>query len=104
MKNIIAKLISKMLRSIADKIDAGNCEIDEEQAVQIMSTIGHEAISKDSACSYLNISRSKFDSLVADGKLPSGKKRKGFKELVFYKDELNFAMTKIKNEENKFKK
>ena len=94
MKSIIMKFVSKMLRSIADKIDSGNCELDEEQAMHIMSTIGHEAISKDTACSYLNISRSKFDSLVADGKLPSGKKRRGFKEKIWYKDELSDILNK----------
>lgn len=92
--DVIKKTVSKMLRQIADKIDGGNCEIDEEQALHIMSTIGHEAMSKDSACSYLNISRSKFDSLVAEGKLPKGKKRRGFKELVFYKDEISDALNK----------
>ena len=66
MKSIITKWVSKTLREIADKIDSGNCELDDEQAMHIMSTIGHEAMSKDSACSYLNISRSKFDSLVAE--------------------------------------
>lgn len=94
MKNTISKWVSKMLREIADKIDSGNCEIDEEQAIHIMSTIGHEVMSKDSACSYLNISRSKFDSLVADGKLPKGKKRRGFKELVWFKDELSDVLNK----------
>lgn len=83
-----------MLREIADKIDSGNCELDDEQAMHIMSTIAHEPMSKDSACSYLNISRSKFDSLVADGKLPSGKKRRGFKEKIWYKDELSDILNK----------
>lgn len=86
--DVIKRTVSKLLRQIADKIDGGTCELDEEQAMNIMATIGHEPLSKDAACSYLNISRSKFDSLVAEGKLPKGKKRRGFKELVFYKDEL----------------
>lgn len=94
MKNIIARWVSKTLREIADKIDSGNCELDDEQAMHIMSTIGHEAMSKDSACSYLNISRSKFDSLVAEGKLPKGKKRRGFKEKIWFKDELSNILNK----------
>ena len=94
MKNIIAKWISKTLREIADKIDSGNCELDDEQAMHIMSTIGHEAMSKDSACSYLNISRSKFDSLVLEGKLPKGKKRRGFKEKIWFKDEISDILNK----------
>lgn len=87
--NIIKKTISKLLRKIADKIDSDTCELTEEQAMNIMSVIGHEVLSKDEACSYLNISRSKFDGLIREGKLPKGKKRRGFKELVFYKDELS---------------
>lgn len=86
--DVIKRTVSKLLRQIADKIDGGTCELDEEQAMNIMATIGHEPLSKDAACSYLNISRSKFDSLVADNKLPKGKKRRGFKELVWFKDEL----------------
>lgn len=86
--DVIKRTVSKLLRQIADKIDGGTCELDEEQAMNIMATIGHEPLSKDASCSYLNISRSKFDSLVADGKLPKGKKRRGFKELVWFKDEL----------------
>lgn len=92
--DVIRKTVSKLLRQIADKIDGGNCEIDEEQALHIMSTIAHEPMSKDTACSYLNISRSKFDSLVADGKLPSGKKRRGFKEKIWFKDELSDILNK----------
>ena len=92
--DVIRKTVSKMLRQIADKIDGGNCEIDEEQALHIMSTIAHEPMSKDVACSYLNISRSKFDSLVSEGKLPKGRKRRGFKELVWFKDELSDILNK----------
>lgn len=92
--DVIKKTVSKMLRQIADKIDGGTCEIDEEQALHIMSTIAHEPMSKDTACSYLNISRSKFDSLVAEGKLPEGKKRRGFKEKIWFKDELSNILNK----------
>ena len=38
---------------------------------------------------YLDIGRSQFDQLVRDGMLPKGRKRMGFKELVWYKDELD---------------
>lgn len=88
MKSTIVKLVSKTLRSIADKIDSGNCELSEQQAMDIMSVISHEVLSKDEACSYLNVSRAKFDNLVLEGKLPRGKKRRGFKELFWYRDEL----------------
>lgn len=83
------KLIVKLLRETADKIDSGNCELSESEAMDIMSVLSHRAMSKEDACIYLNLSRSRFDDLVRDGKLPKGKKRRGFKELVYYQDELD---------------
>lgn len=55
----------------------------------IINNMTHIALSKEQACNYLNMSRSKFDSLVAKGIIPKGRKRVGFKELIFYKDELD---------------
>lgn len=88
MSNFLKRVVTKLLRETADKIDSGNCELNEEQAMDIMSVLGHEVLSKDEACSYLNLSRSRFDDLVREGKIPKGKKRRGFKELIWYKDEL----------------
>ena len=84
----LKKLIVKYLRELADKIDGGNSEITEEEAIQIIKQIAHEPLSKVQAYKYLGISRAKFDNLIKEGKLPNGKKRQGFKELVWYKDEL----------------
>ena len=84
----LKKLIVKMLRDTANKIDSGNCELSESEAMDIMGVLSHQALSKEDACVYLNIGRSKFDTLVREGKLPKGRKRRGFKELVWYKDEL----------------
>lgn len=89
MNNFLKRAVTKLLRETADKIDSGNCELNEEQAMDIMSVLGHEVLSKDEACSYLNLSRSRFDDLVREGKIPKGRKRRGFKELCFYKDELD---------------
>ena len=88
MNNFLRKYAAKILREAADKIDAGTCELDEDQVMDIASAIGHQVLSKDEACSYLNLSRSRFDDLVREGKVPKGKKRRGFKELIWYKDEL----------------
>ena len=84
----LMKIFAKLLRDTANKVEAGTCEIDEQQAMDICNMLSHEPLSKDQACSYLNMSRSKFDSLVLNGKLPKGIKRRGFKELIWYKDEL----------------
>ncbi len=81
-------IVIKLLRDIANRIEAGNSEITESEAMQIMSTLCHEPLSKAQACSYLNLRRAQFDNLVRAGKLPKGKKVTGFKELRWYKDEL----------------
>lgn len=90
----IKNIVIKLLRETADKIEVGNCELSDTEAMDIMSVLSHHAMSKEDACIYLNISRSRFDDLVREGKLPKGKKRRGFKELVFYQDELDRAITK----------
>ena len=84
----LKKLLTKLLRDTANKIDTGTCELSEEEATQMLEVLSHIALSKEQACIYLNISRSRFDDLVRQGKLPKGKKRIGFKELFWYKDEL----------------
>lgn len=88
------RMVVKYLREIADKIEVGTSEISESQAMDILSVVAHEAMSKEQACNYLNLSRSRFDDLVRERKLPKGKKRVGFKELVYYKDELDMCKRK----------
>ena len=89
IKEFLKKQIVKALKETADKIEAGNCELSESEAMDIISVLSHQVMSKEDACIYMNMSRSKFDDLVREGKLPKGRKRRGFKELVFYKDELD---------------
>ena len=94
MQERLKKLFVKMLRDTADKVEVGNCELTSDEAMDIMGVMSHEAMSKDAACGYLNIGKSKFDNLVREGKLPRGRSRRGFKELVFYKDELEERIKK----------
>ena len=86
--NWFSKIVVKQLREVANKIEADNCELTEDEAMDILRVIADEAFSKDQACSYLNLSRSRFDELVKQGKLPKGRKRRGFKELVWRKSDL----------------
>ena len=88
----LKNLIVRLLRETADKIDSGTCELSESEAMDIMSVLSHQVMSKEDACIYLNLSRSRFDDLVREGKLPRGRKRRGFKEKVYYKDELDIFL------------
>lgn len=85
----LKRLVSKLLRETADKIDSGTCELSDTEAMDIMSVLSHQVMSKEDACLYLNLSRSRFDDLVREGRLPKGRKRRGFKELCYWKDELD---------------
>lgn len=86
----------KILEDVVNALKADTTEVDTDTVLTIAGILAHKVLSKESACRYLNISRSKFDSLVAEGKLPKGKKRTGFKELCWYEDELDKCMKKLK--------
>lgn len=88
MQKPLIKHIVKYLRDTANKLESGSCELSDEEAFDLLKIVGHRALSKAEACSYLNCSRPTFDNAVAAGLIPKGRKRKGFKELVWYEDEL----------------
>ena len=96
------KVLRKVLVDIIDKIDAGNTYITEEDSIKIAEAIRQcavkdEGISKYSACQYLNISRTTFDTLVKLKKLPEGKHVIGFKEKRWYKKDLDEYLRRIKS-------
>ena len=92
----LKKYVVKLLRDTADKLDCGNSELSADEALSIVSMLTHEPMSKEKACLFLNISRSKFDGLVREGKLPEGRKRVGFKEKCWWKDELTECKENLK--------
>lgn len=87
-------ILKRHLYKIIDDIDSGNSNITEEEALQLCTTLKElthkdERMSKYKAYSYLNISRATFDNYVAQGLLPKGKKEAGYKELSWYKKDLD---------------
>lgn len=88
MRQSLTKILAKVLRKYAEDLEQGRVELSETEQMDVMSMFTHKALSKEQACNYLNLQRSRFDDLVRLGKIPKGKKRKGFKELVWYEDEL----------------
>lgn len=95
------KVIARMLRSIADKIDDGSISSNPEETIQVMETIKgfvdkEQRLSKYEACRYLNISRATFDNYIREGKLPKGQKQAGFKELSWSYKDLNDAIKRLR--------
>lgn len=97
---IIIKEVVKQMRHYADEIETHNCVLTKDEAMNILSAIAHEGISREAACNYMNMNPNKFNDYVAMKKVPKGRKRFGFKELVWYIDELFFAKMKMR-EKNK---
>lgn len=94
-------ILKRHLYKIIDDIDSGNTNITEEEALQLCTTLKElmykdERMSKYKAYTYLNISRATFDNYVSQGLLPKGKKEAGYKELSWYKRDLDKCASKIK--------
>lgn len=95
-------ILKRHLYKIIDDIDSGNSSITEKEALQICATLKElthkdERMSKYKAYTYLNISRATFDNYVAQGLLPKGKKEAGYKELSWYKKDLDMFIKRKKN-------
>lgn len=88
MQEYLKKELARLLRETADRLDTNTSEANDEQTLELINLIAHQPLSREEACNYLNISRNRFNELIDLGKLPKGRKRRGFKELVWYKDEL----------------
>lgn len=87
-------MIRKYLLKLVDDIDAGNSNITEKEAIELVDSLKkltdrQKRLSKYEACRYLNISRATFDNYVREGKLPKGTKEIGFKELSWNRKELD---------------
>lgn len=88
------EILRSLLEKIIYDIDCGNTNITDEQAVKLIeyltiATNKNEKLSKYQACKYLGISRATFDNYVRDGKIPAGRRQQGFKEIFFYKKDLD---------------
>lgn len=92
------KIIRSILQKFIDDIDANNTNLNYEQQcsiIRILSNvdIGQEnEMNKTQAADYIGVSRATFDNYVRDGFIPKGKKIEGFKELRWYKSDLDLFL------------
>ena len=95
------KILSNILRSICDNLDAGTSDLSETDVMAIVTEINrivenNAHMSKYQASKFFGISRTTFDRLVAIGVIPKGRKIVGFKELIWTKHELQACAENVK--------
>lgn len=88
------KVVRRLLEDIINNIDADNSNLSEEECLKAIDLLKEftdktKVFSKYEACKYLNISRVTFDNYVKMNKLPKGQKQAGFKELSWFKKDLD---------------
>lgn len=88
------RLIKELLLKIVNDIDTGNSNLSTEECEEVIEylpeiTNKNEKLSKYQACKYLKVSRATFDNYVRANKIPKGRKQIGFKELFWYKKDLD---------------
>jgi len=92
--------IDSILMELHDRIRSGRCLTNKLQNFMMLDFL-HMIANKDEgmsfaeACSYTRIRPSTFRRLVKDGRLPEGKKRKGFTEKFWYAKDLDKFLDKL---------
>lgn len=92
----IQKILSGLLRRCADSLDAGNTPLDEKDMEYLLDSVRYvteEKLSKYQAAQYLGMNTKQFDYLIGLGRLPKGRKQAGFKEIFWYKKDLEHSPT-----------
>lgn len=96
---MLMQLIRNMFQKFVDDIDAGNSNLTYEQqcgVLRIMNGIntGEEEneMNKTKAAEYLGVCRATFDNYVRDGFIPKGRQVGSFKELRWYKCDLDLFL------------
>lgn len=92
------EIIKNILQKFIDDINTGNCNLDLQQQSNIIKILSNVDIGKDNelnktqAADYIGVSRATFDNYVRDGFIPKGKQVGSFKELRWYKSDLDIFM------------
>lgn len=92
------QLIRTILQKFIDDIDTGNTNLNYEQQCNVIRILSNVDIGRDNemnkteASDYLGVSRATFDNYVHDGFIPKGRQVGRFKELRWYKSDLDLFL------------
>ena len=81
------KIVSELLGQLKEKIDSSTCELSEEEALSIMSNIGHIRLNKQQVADRYKVSPKTIDRREAAGEFPQSHKIQTTKR-HWYLDEL----------------
>lgn len=94
------QIIKSILQQFIDNIDANNTNLNYEQqcdVIRILSNVNlgqDNEMNKTQAADYLGVCRATFDNYVRDGFIPKGRQIGKFKELRWYKSDLDLFLMK----------
>ena len=92
------KIIRSILQKFIDDIDANNTNLSYEQQCNLIRVLSNvdsgqdNEMNKTQAADYLGVSRATFDNYIKDGFIPKGKQIGQFKELRWYKSDLDLFL------------
>ena len=94
------QLIRTLLQQFIDDIDTNNTNLSYKQQCDVIKVLSNVNIGQDNemskteAAEYLGVCRATFDNYVRDGFIPKGKQIGKFKELRWYKSDLDLFLMK----------
>lgn len=92
------KVLREILQKYIDDIDSGNSNLSYERQCDIIRILSNvntgqdNEMNKTKAADYLGVSRATFDNYVSNGFIPKGKQIGNFKELRWYKSDLDIFL------------
>lgn len=86
------KSIAAIFRQLADKIEKGTCEVDDEELTALANTFIHRKLNAEQLSHHLGVSRSTIIRMVADGRLPRPNKTLGG-EKYWWQDEVENSIS-----------
>lgn len=69
--------IASIFRQVADKIENGTCEVDDEELFALANKLTHRKLNSEQMCHFLNVSPATLTRMIADGRVPKPKKTLG---------------------------
>lgn len=94
------KIIRTILQKWIDDIDADNTHLSYEQQCDLLRLMSNVDLGKENemnktqAADYLGVCRATFDNYVRDRLIPQGRQVGKFKELRWYKSDLDLFLMK----------